>query len=358
MLRRAFLATGAAAAARLKAGGTDRIARARSVVQAVVDTHGVPGLSVAVGRHGNLQWSEGFGLANVEQKIPATPLTGYRVGSVSKVLTTAAVARLVDAGRLDLDAPVQRYVPSFPVKQWPVTTRQLAGHIAGIRHYVPEDFSGPLKGAPHFARVEEGLAIFSADPLQFEPGTKYSYSSYGWNLVSAVVEGASGRPFLDYMQSEVFDVLGLRRTAADQVRNIIPFRSAFYERDEQGTLLHAPYCDNSYKWAGGGFLSSAEDLVRFGSAHLQAGFLRQNTLDLLFTSQKLSSGTETGVGIGWRVGRDETGRRVVHHSGSLEGGRAVLMMFPESGVVVALAANLFARFGEKDAIAVGQLFIG
>lgn len=333
------------------------IGQARAAVAELVKAKQIPGLSIAVAHAGTIVWSEGFGFADVEQQVVVTPLARFRLGSVSKVLTAAGLARLVEEGKLDLDAPVQRYVPSFPMKQWPVTTRQLAGHLAGIRHYQPDDFRGPLNGAPQFESVTKGLTIFQNDPLLFEPGTSYSYSSYGWNLISAVIEGASKEEFLNYMQRAVFEPLGLRSIAADQVYAIVPHRTRFYGRDAQSALVHAQYVDNSYKWAGGGFLSHAEDLVRFGSAHLQAGFLQQTTLDLLFTSQRLRSGKETGVGIGWRIGTDQEGRRVRHHGGTIEGGRAMLMMFPESKVVVAMLANVLVDFGERDAQRIGGIFI-
>jgi serine beta-lactamase-like protein LACTB len=332
------------------------IGRARAAVAELIKTKQIVGFSIAVACAGTIVWSEGFGLADVEQGVLVTPLTRFRLGSVSKVLTAAGVGRLVEEGKLDLDAPVQRYVPSFPAKPWPVTTRQLAGHLAGIRHY-QKDFAGPLKGAPHFESVTKALAIFQDDSLLFEPGTSYAYSSYGWNLVSAVIEGASKQEFLSYMQRSVFEPLGLHSIAADHVDRIVPDRTAFYSRDGDGTLLHAPHVDNSYKWAGGGFLSNAEDVARFGSAHLQPGFLRQTTLDLLFTPQKLASGKETGVGIGWRIGTDPNGRRILHHGGTIEGGRAMLLMFPESRVVVAMLSNMLVDFGERDAQHIGGIFI-
>lgn len=334
----------------------DAIRHAREIATELVAAKKIPGLSIAVGRNGTVIWSEGFGLVDVEKGVPVTPLTRFRLGSVSKVLTAAGVARLVEDSKLDLDAPVQRYVPAFPAKPWPVTTRQLAGHIAGIRHYA-NDFNGPLKGAPHFESVSKGLVIFANDPLLFEPGTQYAYSSYGWNLISAVIEGAAGEEFLAYMQRAVFEPLGVRSLTADHVDRIIPQRTSFYARSRDGVLRNASYSDNSYKWAGGGFLGTAEDLVRFGSAHLQPGFFRQPTLDLLFTSQVLSSGKPTGVGIAWRTGVDGSGRRILHHGGSLDGGRAMLMMLPESGVVVAMLSNIYVDFGEKDAIRIGELFM-
>jgi len=336
---------------------TEPIRQARAAAAELVKSKQIPGFSVAVAINGTIVWSEGFGLANVEHDVLATPKTRFRLGSVSKVLTAAGVARLVEDGKLDLDAPVQSYVPDFPKKQWPVTTRQLAGHTAGIRHYLPKDFSGPLNGAPHFESVTKGLAVFQDDPLLFEPGTNYVYSSYGWNVVSAVIEGAAKEEFLSFMQRAVFEPLGLRSVSADYVDRIIPNRTAFYSRTREGVLQHAPHIDSSYKWAGGGFLSSAEDLARFGSAHLVPGFLKQSTLDLLLTSQKLTSGKETGVGIAWRSGVDRQGRKILHHGGTIEGGRAMLMMFPESKVVVVLLSNLPVNFGELDAIQIGALFI-
>ena len=332
------------------------IDRGRTLVTGIVTSRQIPGFSVAVAVDGRLAWSEGYGVADAEHRVPVTPLTRFRLGSVSKVLTAAAVARLVEDGRLDLDAPVQQYVPGFPTKPWPITIRQLTSHTAGIRHY-NGDFQSVLSCAPHFDSVTKALTIFQNDPLLFEPGTSYSYSSYGWNLVSAAVEGASHSEFLTYMQREVFDPLSLHHTAADHVDAIIPHRTRFYRRAKDGVLLHAPYQDSSYKWAGGGFLSTAEDLIRFGSAHLQPGFFKERTLDLLFADQRLRSGKNTGVGIAWRVSADTKGRRIVHHGGSIDGGRAMLMIFPESKVVVAMLANLLADFGEREAQQLGDLFI-
>jgi serine beta-lactamase-like protein LACTB len=334
----------------------EAIARARAIAEGLAKTHHIPGLSVAVGRGGRVVWSEGFGLADVEQRVPVTSQTRFRLGSVSKLLTAAAVARLVQDDKLDLDAPVQRYVPSFPQKQWPVTTRQLAAHTGGIRHYTGADFSGPLAGAPAFDDVAASLALFAGDPLLFEPGTKYAYSTYGWSLISAVVEGASGRPFLEYLQEAVFEPLAMRSTGGDHLRAIVPNRTRFYETDAQGKLRHAGHVDNSYKWAGGGLLSTPEDLVRFTSAHFQPGFYTPQAIELLFTPRWEWPGGNWQVGLGWRVGVDAQGRRVYHHGGTIDGGRAMVMAYPESQVVVVMLANVLARFGEPEAQAIGALF--
>lgn len=313
------------------------VKQARTSVEALAATTGIPGLEVAVAINGEMIWSEGVGFADLEQKVPVTTATRFRLGSVSKVLTIAAVARLYEQGRLDIDAPIQKYVPTFPQKEYPITTRQLAGHLAGIRHYKDADRALDFK---HFESVLESLSVFQDDPLLHQPGTKYLYSSFGYNLLSAVVEGASGKDFLTYMKTEIFQPLRMSNTTFDQRQALISDRTSFYERAKEAQIMNAPYVDPSYKWASGGLLSTAEDLVHFGSAHLQSSFLKPDTLNLLFTSQKTTDGKETGVGLGWRIGKDWRGRRVLHHAGSITGGRAVLILYPESGLVIALLSNL------------------
>jgi serine beta-lactamase-like protein LACTB len=310
------------------------IARARALLHERMDEF--PGLSVAVALDGRIVWAEGFGWADLEQKVPVRPASRFRVGSVSKPFTAALLALLVEEGSIDLDAPVQRYLPAFPEKEYPVTTRQLAGHLAGIRHYE----EGEFLSSRHYETVREGLEMFQDDPLLFEPGTRYSYSSYGFNLISAVIEGATGGTFLDLMQERVFDPLGMRHTAADENAYIVPDRVRPYVVDDEGRFANAPYVDNSYKWAGGGFLSTAEDLVRFGLAHRAPGFLRAETLALLQTSQKTSDGEETDYGIGWSVDTDEQGRRCVGHGGGSVGGRTAFCIYPDQGLVIAMVTNL------------------
>jgi serine beta-lactamase-like protein LACTB, mitochondrial len=300
---------------------------------------GIPGLSLTVAVDGKIVYSEGFGYADLEERVPVWPTTKFRIGSISKPLTATALVQLVEAGKLDLDAPAQKYVPSFPDKGAVITTRMLAGHLGGIRHYKGDEFNIQK----HYSNVLDGLKIFENDPLVSPPGTKFNYSSYGYNLLSAVAESASGENFLEYMQKHVFDTMGLVHTTPDQNAQIVEQRSRFYEKEKDGTLENAPYVDNSYKWAGGGFLSTSEDLVRFGSMLLQPGFLKADSLKLLFTSQKTKSGEETGYGMGWGIGKSPSGRVVYEHSGGSIGGTSQLMVYPETHVVVALVTNLSGR---------------
>ncbi len=312
------------------------VAEARALIHRHVVESGIPGLSIAVSVGGETVWSEGFGYADLEQRVPVWPTTRFRIGSVSKPLTATAVARLYAAGRLDVDAPVQRYVPSFPEKRYPITTRALGAHLAGIRHYRGAEFLNDR----HYKTVAEGLTIFARDTLLFEPGAQYSYSSYGWNLISAVVEGASGEDFLTHMRAHVFQPLGLRHTVADHVDSLIYQRTRYYVRDDDGHLLNAPFVDNSYKWAGGGFLSTPEDLLRFANAVVLGDFLPEQARALLFTEQTTKTGEGVDYGFGWGITEDEAGRRVVAHTGGSVGGTTLLAVQPDTGVVVAAVINL------------------
>jgi serine beta-lactamase-like protein LACTB len=310
------------------------IEEARAFADSLLGAAELPGLSLAVGIDGQVVWTEGFGWADLENQVPVTALTRMRIGSISKSVTAAGMALLYEDGRLDLDAEIQTYVPSFPRKRWPLTVRQVAGHIGGVRHYRDNENDSAVR----YPTVLSGLDIFKDDSLLFEPGTRYSYSSYGWNLLSAVMEGASGEEFLGFMEREVFDRLGLRSMVAEHTDSVIDWRASFYER-RGGGFINAPYVDNSYKWAGGGFVSNTEDLVRFGMAWIEPGFLDPATVDLWFTPQRLNDGSATTYSMGWGISSDDAGRRVVSHTGGSVGGRAVLVLFPDQGVVVAMLSN-------------------
>jgi len=310
--------------------------------QAFMDSSAIPGMAVTVYKKGELVFSEGYGFADLEQQVPVIPSkTKFRIASISKTLSADALMRLKEEGKLDLDKEVQAYVPSFPKKRWPVTVRAASGHIAGIRHYRGDEFLS----TKHYPTVLEGLEIFKDDTLLFEPGTKYSYSSYGFNLISAVIEGASGEEFLDYMQTNVFDALDMTNTVPEYMDDIIPFRGRYYWQTDEG-FKNAPFVDNSYKWAGGGFLSTSEDLVKFAKAHISGNYLTKESIDELTTSQELADGTITKYGIGWRDDVDSKGINWIGHTGGAIGGSSKMAIYPDDEIIVVVLTNISgARLG-------------
>jgi len=303
-------------------------------IVAAMEKGRIVGLSAAVVVDHALAWSKGFGLADLEHSVPARPQTVYRLASVSKPITAVAVMQLVEEGKIDLDAPVEKYVPSWPKKEWTVTPRQLLAHLGGVRHYKDEAETLSLQ---HYASLTEALGMFKDDPLLHEPGTKFRYSSFGFNLLGCVVEGASGRTFVDHCRERIFKPAGMERTGPDDVGAVIPDRARGYRRGPDGEVRNSALIDTSCKVPGGGLVSTAEDMARFAIA-LQAGKLvKRETLEAMFAPQKSRDGKAVGYGLGWFVSADG---KVVRHGGSQQGARTVVHMVPERKLAVVILCNL------------------
>jgi len=329
------------------------ISKAEKFIDSLQAKQDIPGISVCVGNPERILWAEGFGFADLENKARVTVDSKFRMGSVSKLLTTQAIGLLYQEGKWDLDAPVRNYLPDFPAKQYPITSRQLAGHTAGIRHYRNGD---PVSIPRRYKNVQEGLTIFKDDSLLFKPGTAYAYSTFGYNLLSAVAEAVSHTDFLSFMRDSIFLRLGMANTIADYSDSIIPGRVRFYEHSK-GKLVNAALVDNSYKWAGGGFLSTPTDLVNMTRGLLNHTLLNEKTVELLFTSQHLENGKDIHVGIGWRIDTDSKGRRIIHHGGTIDGGRTFLLLYPDDGLIVSIAANMSGvNINLKEAETIGAYF--
>jgi CubicO group peptidase (beta-lactamase class C family) len=317
------------------------VEQARQIVRANLVEQNLPGLSVAVGIGGEIVWAEGFGFADLEKRTPVTPQHRFRVGTASTVLTSAAAGLLVENGRLRLDDPIQAYVPGYPDKQWPVTVRQLMGHLAGMRNDGGDE--GPLL-AEHCERPADAVRHFAGGSLLFEPGTRYRYSSYGWILVSAAVETAAGEPFLGFMQRQVFDRLEMRDTAADsaagRATSYFPRFAAqpVYGQHAMREVDYSCYAGSSV------FVSTPSDLARFGMAIHDGKLLKRETVRLFQTSQRLTSGEKTEYGLGWdleTVTLAGEPTRVAGHDGEVLGGMvASLATFPEQRMAVAVTSNI------------------
>jgi CubicO group peptidase (beta-lactamase class C family) len=316
------------------------IEQARTLARALVSDDTLPGLSVAVGIDGEIVWAEGFGWADLERRAPVTPDTRFRVGSVAKPMTAAAAALLHQRGRLDLDAPVRTYVPELPAGLPPLTTRQLLGHTAGIRDYANES---EMARTRHCGDVREGLDVFANDPLIAPPGTRFGYTSYGYVVASAAIQAAAGEPFAQLMRREIFAPLGMDHTLPEAAGQPVPDRATFYIRGP--ALTPAPYDDDSCVLAGGGFLSTPSDLVRFGFGMLRGGLLSTETVRMMWTPQRLASGESTGYGMGWfvravRLRADGPAAPMLGHGGSSSGAKTSMMVFPDQRMVVAVTTNV------------------
>ncbi len=338
----------------------DAVERGRQIVRAGLTEQNLPGISVAVGVGGEIVWAEGFGWADLEYRVPVAPDMRFRIGTASKALTSAAAGLLLEKGRLNLEEKIQTYVPEFPEKQWPVTLRQLMGHMAGVRTDGGDE--GPLF-SQHCERPVEALQFFADRPLLFEPGTQYHYSSYGWIVVSAAVETAANEPFLTFMRKEIFEPLGMHDTRAESAEPI-PHRATFYFPKFAADPRYGPdvmrEIDLSCYAGASVFLSTPSDLVRFAMAINSGKLLQPATVQLLQTPQRLASGRETGYGLGWDLETvplmGEHTRTVGHDGESLGGPVASLMTFRERGILVAVTSNISYAKTSALAVSLAQAF--
>lgn len=313
----------------------------------------IPGLSVAIAAGGQVRFAKGFGFADLENNVAAKATTLFRTGSIAKPLTATAVMQLVEQGKLDLDAPIQKYCRAFPEKPWPVTARQLLGHLGGVRHY-----KGGRKesyGTELFASITDSLRIFKDEPLLHEPGTKFEYTTYGYSVLGCAIEGASSKSYRDYMQEHVFKPAGLTLTRLDDQHLIIPDRARGYQqanvamypplppalKDQvpTGTIVNAALHDTSMKVPGGGLLSTAEELARFVLVLNSGKLVKPGTVEQMWTSQKTKDGKETGYGMGWQVSNNN-GKKLVLHGGNQAGASSYLSFSPERGIAIVVMTNL------------------
>ncbi len=308
----------------------------------MASTH-VPGLSVAVVENGEYEWAQGFGFADLENNVPASEHTLFRLGSISKPLTATAALQLWERGKLDLDAPIQKYCPSFPQKPWPISSRQVLGHLGGIRHYKSGSQDDPEIGnTKHFDDpISAGLSFFKDDPLVAQPGTAFHYSTQGYTLVGCVIEGASGTKYIDFMRQNIFIPAKMEQTQADNRFAIIPYRTRFYEKDNSGIVLNADFLDSGYKIPGGGWLSSAEDMARFEAAILNDKLIRRATRDLMWTPLKPSDGSPDTYALGWGWGKhNEREIAGVGHTGGQQGTSTAFVVAPDQRAGVVVLTNL------------------
>jgi len=316
---------------------SDKQAQIESAIAKFMSANSVPGVSVAVVENGENEWSQGYGMSDLENFVPATSRTLYRLASISKPLTATAAMQLWERGKLDLDAPVQKYCPAFPQKEWPITTRQLLGHLAGIRHYRSDSQDDLEVGnTKHFNDgIEAGLKFFANDPLVAKPGTKFSYSTQGFTVAGCAIEGASGEKYVDFVRKNIFTPAGMNSTVADDRFAVILSRTRFYHKDESGRVLNADFLDSSYKIPGGGWLSSAEDMARFEVAVLSDKLIHRATRDVMWTPLKTADGSKNDYALGWGTGK-ELGVLDVGHGGGQQGTSTFIMLVPErrAGVVV------------------------
>ena len=311
--------------------GDYKIRAAKKLAKKFLRQQGIPGMSISVSKKEALIWSEGFGYAKRKPKVKVEPnKTLFRIASISKSITALTLAKLIDDKLINLNESIYTYLPNFPKKAYDFTVKELGGHRAGIRHNKDNEFTLNKKMS-----ITKGLELFKNDSLLFEPSTQFSYNTFGYVLLSEIMQKASKTDFNDLVKNSVFKPLGMTNTMLDDSEINVPNTTNFYKKKR---VLSVPVA-NEYKVAGGGFLSTSEDLIKFGEEIISPKIVSKEALSEMISSQKLKSGKITGYGIGFSVECTKNNTHKYYHTGGGVGSSTILLIYPKEGVVISVLTN-------------------
>lgn len=317
--------------------GLNGLERADAIFHNLVAEKKVPGMAVTILDKGEEMLQKGYGFTNTEKRTKADPKqTVFRIASISKCITGLALGKMVEDGIVNLDASFYTYVPYYPKKKYDFTLRQLAGHTAGIRGYRGKEFALNQE-----LSIKDSILVFKNDPLLFEPGKGYLYNSFDFVLLSLAMQEASGISFQQYVKEHILIPLGLKNTFSPVEINVgssgVENKTKFYTKKAL-CFAEAVSVNNAYKLAGGGYLSTCEDISLFGQSVLEQKLLNNKTYGQLLTSQ-IINGEPTYYGLGFQVSTDEKSRKFVGHVGSSVGAYTNLFVYPEQEKVIAILIN-------------------
>ncbi len=313
-----------------------------------------PGYTAAVAINGNIVWAGSVGWADIANQIQMTTDTQLRIGSTSKAITSAGLARLVAAKKLNLDAPLTEYFDTLPHPDWQnITARQLASHMAGLPHYDENtDIFGMLEtvsAQTHYPNVLDAMALFDESDLLYAPGEQFSYASLGTVLLSVLIQIKAEQPYQDFIRQAVFAPLNINATSTGSPDDVSSPVATYYWQDEQQPTRLKPWyeLDLSHRLAAGGWVSTSKNLVQLGQGFLDDSFIPQDVRDTFWTPQTLNDGTTNrqNYGIGWRINDLDFGEgykpmKYIHHGGETAGAQSYLMVIPAYKLSVAVNTNV------------------
>lgn len=305
--------------------------------------------TVLVARDGKPIVNKGYGMANYEWSIPNTPQTVFRLGSITKQFTSAAIMLLQEEGKLNVNDAACKYVSECPAAWEPITIRHLLTHTSGIPNYTAfPDFMAKKATLPMGAA--ELLTEYKGKPLDFAVGEKYAYSNSGYHLLGLIIEKASGKSYTDFLQENIFAPLGLKQTGYDVSKNLIKWRAAGYIRDGDG-FANAAYLDMLIPYSAGSLYSTTEDLLTWEQALYSEKLLTKKSLDEMFTPFK------SNYAYGWGIGK-RFEHPSISHGGGIYGFSTYLVRYPEDRVTVIVLSNVQGAATEKVATNLSAIVFG
>lgn len=295
----------------------------------------VPGVSIAIEHKGELLVARGYGLADVENRVPATEHTVYRIGSVTKQYTAAAVSKLAEQGRLSLDDPIEKHLPRFPTRGRSITVAQLLDHTSGIKGYteMPEFWEKSRLDLSH----EEMAALIAAAPFEFEPGERFQYNNSAYYLAGLVIEAASDHTYAEFLEDTFFEPLGLFETHYLDNAPIIPNRAEGYALEDDELVNDEPL-SMRVPYSGGSLGSSTRDLLAWQRALTSGRVVSPESFERMTTPATLRSGDKSHYGLGLGLSSHD-GHRKIAHGGGINGFLSQVSWYPEDELFVIVLTN-------------------
>lgn len=311
----------------------EKLRRFEAFVNAQMEKDKIPGLTIGF-YQGDYVWVKGFGYADLENKLPAKPESAYRLASLTKTFMGVAILQLVEQGKMNLDGEIQTYLPSYPKQKWPVTLRQLLVHTGGGQYGSGLD--------PRYVAPKDVVARIAKNPITFEPGTKFEYTTSGYNLLGAAIEEVTGMSLGEHMRKHIFAPLGLNDTRMDSVRDFIPNRVRTYER-ANGEIKNTEALDVSTRFGGGGLTGTVPDLLKWARSVDDGRVLSKASTALLYEPAMLKDGHYVGglqyYTLGW-MPYPINGQSAIWNNGAQLGTNTALLRVPNKNLAIAMACNL------------------
>ena len=311
------------------------LSKADVIAAAFLQKPGAVGLSIGVARKGRVIVAKSYGLADAELDVAANKDTMFRIGSVTKQFTAAAIMRLAEQGKLSLDDDAGKYLPEVPLKGHAVTIRQLLNHTSGIPNYTDLEAWGRV--IPLELTHEQVLALVKETPFDFNPGEGFAYNNTAYHMLGMIIEKLSGVSYAQYMQDEFFTPLRLGRTRCDSNSTLMKNRAQGYTLQDGKLVNDLPF-GTSQPFAAGTLLSTGEDLVKWSMALASGRVVKPESLAQMSTPTVLPSGENTRLGLGMEIDECE-GRRLFRHGGLIFGFNAMLLWLPDEDVHIAVISN-------------------
>jgi D-alanyl-D-alanine carboxypeptidase len=313
-------------------------ARADRAVESVISATGIPSASIALVEHGQIVYLHAYGKARLEPPVPATPAMPYSVGSVSKQFTAALVLMLAEDGKLTLDDPVGKYLPSL-TRANDVTVRQLLSMTSGYQDFWPEDYVMTSMMTPTTA--QHILDVWGSKPLDFDPCTQWQYSNTNYVIAGRIAEIVGGQPLVAQLRTRIFGPLHMDGVLDQDASHLPPSAPTGYYQHALGPLRPAPLEGSGWMFAAGELAMSPHDLALWDISMMNRTLLKPASYDAMFTEVKLKSGKGTGYGLGVQVGQRD-GERVISHSGEVSGFVSQNTIYPDSKAAIAVLTNIDA----------------